>query len=235
MEEASERSSQEYATLEVAKERDRLYYNSCVETEKLQLPGDWDLLRLEESVTRTPLVAPTPVLAAPAPLLATAQAAATEFYTDAFHPVQQYSYAPSHSLYHATTENTLYQHTYHQVPLAHPYPTYSPYTDPKLQTIRSASVGGNKFLQRSAHHLLKRELAPLAKERKRPGPKAKLKAEEECSEVKEPEYDPELIANAHLTMEDDHYKCSVCLMKFKQPGNARRHIITVHRSGRREE
>ena len=45
----------------------------------------------------------------------------------------------------------------------------------------------------------------------------------------EPEYDPEVIANAHLTMEDDHYKCSVCKMKFKQPGNARRHIITVHR------
>ena len=53
----NERNSQEYATLEVAKERDRLYYNSCVETEKtLQLPTDWELMRLEENVARTPLV-----------------------------------------------------------------------------------------------------------------------------------------------------------------------------------
>ena len=56
----NERDSQEYATLEVAKERDRLYYNSCVETEKsLQLPTDWELMRLEENVARTPLVTAT--------------------------------------------------------------------------------------------------------------------------------------------------------------------------------
>lgn len=37
--EGSERVSQEYATLEVAKERDRLYYNSCLETqEKVSSP-----------------------------------------------------------------------------------------------------------------------------------------------------------------------------------------------------
>ena len=68
----------------------------------------------------------------------------------------------------------------------------------------------------------------MYRERKRPGPKARVK-EEDVKVPEEPEYDPEVIANAHLTMEDDHYKCSVCKMKFKQPGNARRHIITVHR------
>ena len=55
----TERDSTEYATLEVAKERDRLYYNSCLETEKLQLPSDWDLMRsMEETVShpRTTLV-----------------------------------------------------------------------------------------------------------------------------------------------------------------------------------
>ena len=61
------------------------------------------------------------------------------------------------------------------------------------------------------------------------GPKAKIKSEE-VKPPEEPEYDPEVIANAHLTMEEDFYKCSVCKMKFKQPGNARRHIITVHRN-----
>merc|ERR1719270_3378921 len=64
----------------------------------------------------------------------------------------------------------------------------------------------------------------------RPGPKAKVAKEAEPKPPDEPEYDPEVIANAHLTMDDDYYKCSVCKMKFKQPGNARRHIITVHRN-----
>ena len=36
----TERENQEYATLEVAKERDRLYYNSCVETEKTLQPEE---------------------------------------------------------------------------------------------------------------------------------------------------------------------------------------------------
>ena len=73
---------------------------------------------------------------------------------------------------------------------------------------------------------------PLPKpERKRPGPKAKLKSEVETAKpAEEPEYDPEVIANAHLTMDEDFYVCSVCKMKFKQPGNARRHIVTVHRN-----
>ena len=35
--EGSTKESHEYATLEVAKERDRQYFNSCVETEKLQV------------------------------------------------------------------------------------------------------------------------------------------------------------------------------------------------------
>lgn len=233
--ESSERVSQEYATLEVAKERDRLYYNSCLETEKVQLPGDWDLMRLEESVARTPLVAPTPVLATPTAILpSTTPAPPTlqEFYVDSsFHPLPQYSYAPT-PLYHPTTE---YHHTYHHVP--HPYPTYASFdTDPKrLGVIRAPASG--KFVPRQTPLLSKRELVPreIPKERKRPGPKAKLKSEEECKVPEEPEYDPEVIANAHLTMEDDHYKCSVCKMKFKQPGNARRHIITVHRNEKPHE
>jgi len=36
-------------------------------------------------------------------------------------------------------------------------------------------------------------------------------------------------------MDDDYYVCSVCKMKFKQPGNARRHIITVHRNEKNHE
>merc|ERR1712079_117459 len=219
----TERENQEYATLEVAKERDRSYYNSCVETEKtLQLPTDWELMRLEENVARTPLVAPTPVLATsqlatPITPLLPATTIATmplqECYVpanDPFHPVQQYSYA--------------------QVAP----PSYSPFdpSDPKHLSIRSEV--GNKFMQRPAHHnIFKREIAPremIPKERKRPGPKAKMKSEEDCKVNEEPEYDPEVIANAHLTMEDDHYKCSVCKMNFKQPGNARRHIITFHRN-----
>ena len=249
-----------------------MYYNSCVETEKtLQLPTDWELMRLEENVARTPLVifphffisftpsqvAPTPVLATPiTPLLPATTIASMPlqecYVPDPFHPVQQYSYAPAPPLYHPVSTAD-YHHTYHPVP-THPYaPSYSPFdpSDPKHLSIRSEV--GNKFMQRPAHHtIFKRELAPremIPKERKRPGPKAKMKSEEECKVnliysftyslftniilflkvPEEPEYDPEVIANAHLTMEDDHYKCSVCKMKFKQPGNARRHIITVHR------
>lgn len=37
------------------------------------------------------------------------------------------------------------------------------------------------------------------------GPKAKIKSEE-VKPPEEPEYDPEVIANAHLTMEEDFYK-----------------------------
>ena len=208
----NERDSQEYATLEVAKERDRLYYNSCVETEKtLQLPTDWELMRLEENVARTPLVtnrlifssylqsphchqvAPTPVLATSqlatpiTPLLPATTIASMPlqecYVPDPFHPVQQYSYAPAPPLYHPVTTAD-YHHTYHPVP-THPYaPSYSPFdpTDPKHLSIRSEVA--NKFMQRPAHHtIFKRELAPremIPKERKRPGPKAKMKSEEEC-------------------------------------------------------
>ena len=108
------------------------------------------------------------------------------YVPDPFHPVQQYSYAPAPPLYHPVTTAD-YHHTYHPVP-THPYaPSYSPFdpTDPKHLSIRSEVA--NKFMQRPAHHtIFKRELAPremIPKERKRPGPKAKMKSEEECKVV----------------------------------------------------
>ena len=126
--------------------------------------------------------------------------------------------------------------TYQQQTIAS-HPTfataYSPFVtagDPKRHTVRSPVSG--KFVQRGLEP--KRQVA-APKERKRPGPKAKVAKEAEPKPPDEPEYDPEVIANAHLTMEDDYYKCSVCKMKFKQPGNARRHIITVHRNEKNHE
>ena len=103
--------------------------------------------------------------------------------------------------------------------------------DPKRHTVRSPVSG--KFVQRGPLEPKRQVSAP--KERKRPGPKAKVAKEAEPKPPDEPEYDPEVIANAHLTMDDDYYKCSVCKMKFKQPGNARRHIITVHRNEKNHE
>jgi len=97
--------------------------------------------------------------------------------------------------------------------------------------VRSPVSG--KFVQRGPLEPKRQVSAP--KERKRPGPKAKVAKEAEPKPPDEPEYDPEVIANAHLTMDDDYYKCSVCKMKFKQPGNARRHIITVHRNEKNHE
>ena len=94
-----------------------------------------------------------------------------------------------------------------------------------LAAVRNPHSG--KFVR--GGHLIPKRQDIMPKERKRPGPKAKIKSEE-VKPPEEPEYDPEVIANAHLTMEEDFYKCSVCKMKFKQPGNARRHIITVHRN-----
>jgi len=176
---------------------------------------------MEETVnhSRTTLVAPTPVMATPTSLLTASTSTLVDCYPDPFHPViQPYTYAPA-PLYHPATYE---QPTYHQPD--HPYTSYSPFDADSKHL-------GSKFLPRTSHHLFKRELArEIPRERKRPGPKAKMKSEEECKVAEEPEYDPEVIANAHLTMEDDHYKCSVCKMKFKQPGNARRHIITVHRN-----
>ena len=107
------------------------------------------------------------------------------YVPDPFHPVQQYSYAQvAPPLYHPVVSTTDYHHTYHPVP-THPYaPSYSPFdpSDPKHLSIRSEVA--NKFMQRPAHHtIFKRELAPremIPKERKRPGPKAKMKSEEEC-------------------------------------------------------
>ena len=136
-------------------------------------------------------VAPTPVLATPiTPLLPATTIASMPlqecYVPDPFHPVQQYSYAPAPPLYHPVTSAD-YHHTYHPVP-THPYaPSYSPFdpSDPKHLSIRSEVA--NKFMQRPAHHtIFKRELAPremIPKERKRPGPKAKMKSEEECKVV----------------------------------------------------
>jgi hypothetical protein len=67
---------------------------------------------------------------------------------------------------------------------------------------------------------------PFLQEREKKRPPVKKPKEERDEE----EYAPEVIANAHLTLEEEYYVCSVCKMKFKQPGNARRHIITVHRN-----
>ena len=110
---------------------------------------------------------------------------------DPFHPVQQYSYAQvAPPLYHPVVSTTDYHHTYHPVPSVHPYApsSYSPFdpSDPKHLSIRSEV--GNKFMQRPAHHnIFKREIAPremIPKERKRPGPKAKMKSEEDCKVVR---------------------------------------------------
>lgn len=251
----------EYATLEVAKERDRQYFNSCVESEKMQ---EWDIMRLEEP---RPLAAPTPILATPVPVLSTPSlvphvSSGQEFYVigESFQPPP-----PSHypGLYHggplaghlppsaAPHYLPVHQDTYHntyqqqiQIGNSHPINFYTPNpfdpsSDPKRHAVRSPASG--KFVRGGGAGgtlLSGNKQRAEAKERKRPGPKAKLKSEIECAKPvvpEEPEYDPEVIANAHLTMEEDFYKCSVCKMKFKQPGNARRHIITVHRNEKPHE
>jgi len=220
--EGSTRESHEYATLEVAKERDRQYYNSCVETEKLQ---EWDIMRLDDPRT---LPAPTPILPAPIPTAALPPPPVTvaEFYVESFHPQQYPTYTQHPSVHYGVVPQESYHHTYQQQ-LTHPSFAFSPFDpDAKRHTVRSPASG--KFVR--GGHLIPKRQDIIPKERKRPGPKAKLKTEEEPKPPEEPEYDPEVIANAHLTMEEDFYKCSVCKMKFKQPGNARRHIITVHRN-----
>lgn len=227
--EGSTKESQEYVTLEVAKERDRQYLNSCIEPEKLFSSTEWDIMRLDEQLPLSPrtLPAPTPILPQPVPtsVIHPPQTVA-EFYVENFHPQQYPTYTQHPSLHYGVVPQEPYHHTYQQQ-LSHPsFAAYSPFdAEAKRHAVRNPHSG--KFV-RGGHMIPKRQDI-MAKERKRPGPKAKIKAEE-VKPPDEPEYDPEVIANAHLTMEEDFYKCSVCKMKFKQPGNARRHIITVHRN-----
>lgn len=227
--EGSTKESQEYVTLEVAKERDRQYLNSCIEPEKLFSSTEWDIMRLDEQLPLSPrtLPAPTPILPQPVPtsVIHPPQTVA-EFYVENFHPQQYPTYTQHPSLHYGVVPQEPYHHTYQQQ-LSHPsFAAYSQFdAEAKRHAVRNPNSG--KFV-RGGHMIPKRQDI-MAKERKRPGPKAKIKAEE-VKPPDEPEYDPEVIANAHLTMEEDFYKCSVCKMKFKQPGNARRHIITVHRN-----
>lgn len=211
--------SQDYVTLEVCKERDKAFYNSQQEHEKMQVPShyEWearpDLFRTHQ--TRTPIPS----------------------YNECFYP--QYSQPPP--LPH-------YDPYYHAQPTyqPQPYPAYSPPNDPRRHAARSPTSG--KFV-RGYQHMPARAQPPAPpdllahlpqmqeKERKRPGPKPKTKAEgqEDKDGVEGPIYDQATIDAAHLTVVDDHYVCSVCKMKFKQPGNARRHIITVHRNEKPHE
>ena len=213
--------------------------------------------------TRLQLPAPTPIH--PVATASTLPpVSVTEFYVDTFHapavacslPTIQYPVAAApvtttlqypQTTHHPTHPVTLaYPHvnhhqeayqqhpTYQQQPPPAPHPTFASYSpfvpDPKRHVARSPVSG--KFV-RGGPLQPKTQQAP--KERKRPGPKSKVKQESEPKPPDEPEYAPEVIANAHLTMDDDYYVCSVCKMKFKQPGNARRHIITVHRNEKNHE
>ena len=186
-------------------------------------------MRLDEQLPLSPrtLPAPTPILPQPVPtsVIHPPQTVA-EFYVENFHPQQYPTYTQHPSLHYGVVPQEPYHHTYQQQ-LSHPsFSAYSQFdAEAKRHAVRNPNSG--KFV-RGGHMIPKRQDI-MAKERKRPGPKAKIKAEE-VKPPDEPEYDPEVIANAHLTMEEDFYKCSVCKMKFKQPGNARRHIITVHRN-----
>ena len=202
-----------------------------------------------------------PLYHAPAPTLQYPSAVATsvpQYHTVpavAGHhaPVLQY---PPHSLpapavtadHHSVSHSAVYHPAPAPAPALQPHPlptyqqqaahptfaTYSPHfaaADPKRHTVRSPVSG--KFVRGGP--LEPKRQPSAAKERKRPGPKTKVAKEAEPKPPDEPEYAPEVIANAHLTMDEDYYVCSVCKMKFKQPGNARRHIITVHRNEKNHE
>lgn len=197
-------------------------------------------MRLDEHLPLSPaprtLPAPTPILPQPVPtsvihpntVIHPPPVSVAEFYVENFHPQQYPTYTQHPPLpYGVVPQEPSYHHTYQQQ-LNHPsFTPYSPFdVEAKRHAVRNPHSG--KFV-RGGHLMPKRQDIIPNKERKRPGPKAKIKTEE-VKPPEEPEYDPEVIANAHLTMEDDYYVCSVCKMKFKQPGNARRHIITVHRN-----
>ena len=205
------------------------------------------------------LPAPTPIH--PTPTFP--PVSVTEFYVDSFHApaiqypappappptlAPQYTTNPSHPPHHVTLQYPPAPVTHHQEPyqqhttyqqqtISHPtFATYTPtyIPEPKRHSgVRSPVVKG-VFVNKSPL-MTKDPKVPPKEPRKRPGPKAKVKQESEPKPPDEPEYDPEVIANAHLTMDDDYYVCSVCKMKFKQPGNARRHIITVHRNEKNHE
>ena len=211
------------------------------------------------------LPAPTPIHPAPAPVPVSAlpSVSVAEFYVETpplYHapaPTLQYPSAVATSVpqYHtvpavAGHHAPVLQYPPHSLPApalqphplptyqqqaAHPtFATYSPHfaaADPKRHTVRSPVSG--KFVRGGP--LEPKRQPSAAKERKRPGPKTKVAKEAEPKPPDEPEYAPEVIANAHLTMDEDYYVCSVCKMKFKQPGNARRHIITVHRNEKNHE
>ena len=148
------------------------------------------------------------------------------------HPGQQPDLGASYQQHSLPSLPTYQQQTIASHPtFAAAYSPFVTVADPKRHTVRSPVSG--KFVQRGPPESKRQVSAP--KERKRPGPKTKVPKEAEPKPPDEPEYDPEVIANAHLTMDDDYYKCSVCKMKFKQPGNARRHIITVHRNEKNHE
>lgn len=242
------KESHDFATLEVAKERDRQFYNNCVDTDKIH--QDWDILRLDETahlLQQTPriLPAPTPIHPAPPPLPAQTipPVSVTEFYVDSFHspagypanlnPTYSHSPHPGVGVVYQQHQEPYQPHATYQQQLSHPSFAYTSFvTDPnKRHTVRSPVSG--KFVRTGP--LVPQKRHDMTKERKRPGPKAKAKPESEAKPPEEPEYAPEVIANAHLTMDDDYYVCSVCSMKFKQPGNARRHIITVHRNEKNHE
>ena len=167
----------------------------------------------------------------------------TEFYVDSFHspagypaninPSYSHSPHPGVGVVYQQHQEPYQPHATYQQQLSHPSFAYTSFvTDPnKRHTVRSPVSG--KFVRTGP--LVPQKRHDMTKERKRPGPKAKAKPESEAKPPEEPEYAPEVIANAHLTMDDDYYVCSVCSMKFKQPGNARRHIITVHRNEKNHE
>ena len=218
-------------------------------------------MRLDETahlLQQTPrlLPAPTPIHPAPAlplPSQSLPPVSVAEFYVDNFHPHQSpapgyppnltQNYSHCHPgvgvgvgvgvVYQQHQEPPYQAHATYQQQLSHPSFAYSSFvTDPhKRHTVRSPVSG--KFVRTGP--VLPQKRHDVAKERKRPGPKAKAKPESEAKPPEEPEYAPEVIANAHLTMDEDYYVCSVCNMKFKQPGNARRHIITVHRNEKNHE
>ena len=178
-----------------------------------------------------PLVAPTPTLPhAPAPV--TYQ----EFFLDT--PPQAFSTYPHHIQYSSpqpAAAAAAYPPTYQPTvasaltpQLSLNTPTAAGYYTPAagdldLKRHAARSPVSGKFVRQNGGGGGAAKPRAERKERRQPAKKVKEEAEE-------PEYDPEVIANAHLTMVDEHYVCSVCSMKFKQPGNARRHIITVHRN-----
>jgi len=220
--------SQDYVTLEVCKERDRAFYNSQQEHEQMK---EWDV--------RPDLIRTGPEMFRPHQPRTTIPS-----YNECFYP--QYAQPPP--LPH-------YDQYYYPQPPTYPhqpnlYPAYSP-TDPRRHATRSPTSG--KFV-RGFQHIQARSLPPAPpdpppplaqlppppqeKGRKRPGPKPKTKSAdgaEDKDSLDGPLYDQATIDAAHLTVENDHYVCSVCHMKFKQPGNARRHIITVHRNEKPHE